>query len=375
MDGRMSSRPGRLLLPAALLLIWGCAGCGGTEDAAYRLQEAAGTAVTLAGVDEDPAGIRMTTRQAVPGQAGSGLQANAVTNVEARSFVSLAEGAMRWKQKDPPQVVVIGEAWVRRHGIPASWLAEFRRMGIRQGSRPAVAVVGGTAEAFVRRPDAGSLGRMALEPQAVVRSSLYEAKPEYESDLALPFFALDPSGTGTGTDGNEIGRNPLVSVKAMLFKKQQLVAILPPQQSRLLVCLRGGSSLQEPLGTGAAQAALQPQAGNGGLSVSSVSCRTSVAANGDLQRPRLRIALHVNGIDASDAVTAAEASAYERSMYMQAKALIEQLQRLEIDPLNWGEAMRSQYPGFWTADRWRSAFAKASIQLDVNVHIRGGVTQ
>lgn len=219
MDGRMSSRPGRLLLPAALLLIWGCAGCGGTEDAAYRLQEAAGTAVTLAGVDEDPAGIRMTTRQAVPGQAGSGLQANAVTNVEARSFVSLAEGAMRWKQKDPPQVVVIGEAWVRRHGIPASWLAEFRRMGIRQGSRPAVAVVGGTAEAFVRRPDAGSLGRMALEPQAVVRSSLYEAKPEYESDLALPFFALDPSGTGTGTDGNEIGRNPLVSVKAMLFKK------------------------------------------------------------------------------------------------------------------------------------------------------------
>ncbi len=109
--------------------------------------------------------------------------------------------------------------WVRRHGIPASWLAEFRRMGIRQGSRPAVAVVGGTAEAFVRRPDAGSLGRMALEPQAVVRSSLYEAKPEYESDLALPFFALDPSGTGTGTDGNEIGRNPLVSVKAMLFKK------------------------------------------------------------------------------------------------------------------------------------------------------------
>lgn len=371
MNVRRRSRQVRLLLPAALLLIWACAGCGGLGDAVYRQQEAAGGTVTLAGVDEGPGGLRLTSRQAPAGQT---MQANAWMSVEARSFVSLADAATGWKQKDPPQVVVIGEAWARNHGVPAAWLEEFRRIGIYQGSKPVVAVVEGTAEAFVRRPDAGLVSRIVLERQAGVRDSLREVRAEYESDLALPFLALAYSGTPLSAEGNRMDSESLVSWRTMLFKNQQLAATLPPQQSRLLACLRGGSQLPDPLGAEEAQAALEPTAGSGSSILQSVSCRTSVAANGDLQQPRLRIALHVDGLAAPDSAAGAKAApAYEREVYMRTQALIERLQRLETDPLNWGEAVRSQYPGFWTSDRWRSSFAKANIQLEVDVHIRGGV--
>ncbi|SDD26313.1 Spore germination B3/ GerAC like, C-terminal [Paenibacillus sp. UNCCL117] len=363
MHGKPSSRRKGLTV-GLLLMSLGCAGCaaGEMEESSYRISQAApgGANLAIAGIDEGAGGIRVTALRGPSERAGGGLKPLAAAGVETRSFVSLSDASLPWRSTQPPQLVVISERWVARHGFPSSWVAELRRLGLRTGSQPRIAAVEGTAESFVRRPDAAQLGRYVMGGHTAVRDSLREMRTEYEADQALPLF---PSGLSARSDG---GFAP-VSIQMLLFKKQELVGRLSAEESRLFACLRGGRELADPL------AFAGPDGGPAELQ--GVVCRTGVAWNGDWKRPLMKVSLRMSGYPAASAGAPDKQMVvrYEERLKAQVISLIRHLQQLGVDPLEWGESARAQFPGYWSADRWRGSWKRADVQVNVDVHIPGGV--
>ncbi|MEK8131300.1 Ger(x)C family spore germination C-terminal domain-containing protein [Paenibacillus filicis] len=348
----------RVLIGLVVLIAWGSAGCteGGPGERSLSIN-LDGRELAMAGIDEGPGGIRVTALRAASARPGSGIRMLAAGTVDSRSFVSLADASAPWRNQQPPRLVVIGESWVARHGFPASWAAELRRLGLRGGTPPAVAVVEGAAEDFIRRPDAGMIGSYTVERHGMVRDSLREARTDYEADQALPLF---PAGLSMTADG----KNSPVSVQTILFKKQELVGRLTAEETIVLACLRGGDMRQDSLYAAGADA------DTGAVTWQAVSCRTGVAANGDWKRPRLKISLHVKGrYTAPPGSDKPVAALYQERLKGQAIALIGRLQQLGVDPLRWGEATRAQFPGYWSADRWRSSWTRADIEWNIDTHL------
>ncbi|WP_159881112.1 Ger(x)C family spore germination C-terminal domain-containing protein [Paenibacillus puerhi] len=364
MHSMQANRAWRPVSGLLLLVSLVCSGCSAAETKEPLFQRDGG-GLTVAGIDEGAGGIRITAFKGASGGSTGGWQPLGAQAVESRSFVALSDAAaLPWLSKQAPQLVVIGESWVTRHGFPAAWVTELRRLGLREGSRPAVAIASGTAEAFVRRPDAAIIGRYAIGKHASVRDSLREMRPDYEADQALPLL---PAGMPAARDG----KNYPVSIETLLFKKQGLVGRLTVEESRVLACLRGGADLQDPLLSEQPEGEQGPALREEGLL--GVSCRTGVASNGSWRRPLLSIDLRVNGRSSVPGEMDKQAAAlYEERLKLRAQALIGRLQQMGVDPLGWGEATRAQFPGYWSADRWRGSWSRADIQLNVNAHIAGG---
>ncbi|MCZ8513300.1 hypothetical protein O9H85_12865 [Paenibacillus filicis] len=326
-----------VLLAAALA---GCAG-GGSDVRPY----AADAPLLAAGVDEGPGGLRVSTLHSR--EAGRLQAYSSGGELRARSFASFSDAAWTWQRQEPPQLLVIGEAWVREHGFPASWARQLYRAGLSRGGWPQVAVVQGTAERFLGTPDGPSKGYCLLQQAGGGKDPFRGGSLAYEEDLVLPYLSLQPTVASPG---------------AVLFKKQQLAGFLTPRQRELLSCLQGTG---EPM-----QLALQESAGP---VMTQAVCRTRISGNGDLKHPVLRMRLAVAEHE-THRVPGADASVWAGKLRRDSLDLLRLLQEKQTDPLHLSEAIRPLYRGLWTPDRWREAFARADIRLDVHVQFTGGAT-
>ncbi|MBP1156632.1 MULTISPECIES: Ger(x)C family spore germination C-terminal domain-containing protein [unclassified Paenibacillus] len=355
-DGLQSGGLRLWLLPLIACLVTGT-GCSASPDKGMRPLEYEGVQLTVSGVDEGPGGLRVTTSEHFTRSAEGKLQAYAVAEPRVQSFVSFADAAWQWHQKAPPQLVAIGEVWARAHGFPVSWAKQLQKLGVKQGRKPLVAVVEGSAEQWVRRPGAPEGGITLLSQAGWTGDPLRSFNYGYGDDVVLPY--LSAAAVLQRNEGG-ISNAP----QAVVFRNQELVATLSSDQSEWLSCLRGGDlpRLAWPAKVSADFASgRSPE-------LHQVSCSTDIASNGDLKHPRLRISLAIEGRSSGQA----SADQWEEEMSLQGTELIHSLQELRTDPLRLGEIVRQQYSGIWTQERWREALVRADVTLDVDVTLRGG---
>lgn len=339
-------QPQRLVcavLTAALLLSSGC-----SAGSNLRLHAAEGRPDTAAGIDEVSGVVRVTTYGVQPEQGQVQLLEH--QTVRSQTYTSLQEAAYPWERTNPPDLIVIGADWVKRHGYSSSWAGQLHRIGIKQGRQPQVLVVEGPAEQFLRQEDSV---RRAMDSLAQLRFSgvmrwSQDGYVPYEADLVLPYLAASS------------GEAP-VSVQALVFKKQQLAVSLSPQESSLLACLQGvGELAQLPV---LHDAAPENQLGP-------VSCHTEVSGNGELKHPKLRIKLKL-GVH-GDRLQGKDVRSLEQSIREDALSLLRRLQEKQVDPLRLGETIRTRYLGYWSDERWRKAYAHADVDVQAVITKLGG---
>ncbi|MEC0213288.1 Ger(x)C family spore germination C-terminal domain-containing protein [Paenibacillus ehimensis] len=344
-------------LPLAAACLLPVAGCVRLADAGPSAWQAEEAQLVAAGIDEGPGGLRVTTGYG-PAASGRPLQPYSNAGPRLQSFVSFQAAAYRWERHRPPELVAIGEAWARSHGFPASWTRQIRMLGVKQGRRPHVAVVEGTAERFVSSPETMTGGIARLREGGWTADPLRYAGSAYEDDVVLPYL---PAGSAA-KDNNSSPSG--VSTRALLFKKQELVAELTSSQSNLLACMMGGYGLPK-LEWSSAET---PFATDSPL-LRNITCRAEIASNGDLKQPRLNLVMRVAASPGGPSVSADH---WASNLQRQGTELIRLLQGLRSDPLRLGESVRQQYPGVWNQDRWRDALTRARIDLQVRVTFDGG---
>lgn len=348
----------RLWLLLIACLVMGT-GCTASPDQGMKRLETEGMQLKVAGVDAGPEGLRVTTSKHYTRSADGKLQAYAVAEPHAQSLVSFADAAWQWQQKEPPQLIVIGEAWAHAHGFPVSWAKQLQQLGVQQGRKPLVAVVEGSAEHWVRSPGApeGGIAVLSQGGWKVDPLPLRSFHYGYGDDLVLPYLSAEAV-----FQRNEGGMS--AAPQAVVFRNQELVATLSSDQSQWLSCLQGGNlpRLSWPTKASAdSDSGRRPE-------LYQVSCSTDIASNGDLRHPRLRIVLTMKARSNGQA----SAEQWEEEVARQGSELIHSLQMLRTDPLRLGESVRQQYSGIWTQERWREALVRAEVTLDVNVRILGG---
>ncbi|CAG7647921.1 Ger(x)C family spore germination C-terminal domain-containing protein [Paenibacillus allorhizosphaerae] len=341
-----------MVLTASMLL----AGCASSGSGSPRAMVEERGSITVVGVDTGAGGMKMTAAEMLPAGSQDRLQAYGTPIVRTQSFVSLADAVWQWERKGAPQLVVIGEEWVRMHGFASSWANQIARLGFKDGRRPLVAVTEGAAEHIVRSSTAARSSAALLRQADWTANPLRARSVSYEEDLVLPYL----------TRTQEHDRAEKVSVQAVLFKKGQLAGMLSPQQSGMLSCLRGAANLPElswPM----------PEADNGAAMLERVSCRSEVRGNGSLTGPVLTVDVAVQGESAAfGSASAAQAESAARALLAAMTALVRDLQERRIDPLHAGDSFRQQYAGVWSPDRWRESFAKAEVRLSVKLNLIGG---
>lgn len=344
-------------LPLAAACLLPVAGCVRLADAGPSAWQAEEAQLVAAGIDEGPGGLRVTTGYG-PAASGRPLQPYSNAGPRLQSFVSFQAAAYRWERHRPPELVAIGEAWARSHGFPASWTRQIRMLGVKQGRRPLVAVVEGTAERFVSSPETMTGGIARLREGGWTADPLRYAGSAYEDDVVLPYLSAGPAAKDNNSSPSG------VSTRALLFKKQELVAELTSSQSNLLACMIGGYGLPK-LEWSSAET---PFATDSPL-LRNITCRAEIASNGDLKQPRLNLVMRVAASPGGPSVSADH---WASNLQRQGTELIRLLQGLRSDPLRLGESVRQQYPGVWNQDRWRDALTRARIDLQVRVTFDGG---
>ncbi len=351
----LANRAVSLSLAAACLLP--VAGCVRLTDAEPRALQTEEARLVAAGIDEGRGGLRVTTGYGPPG-SGRPLRPYSNDGPRTQSFVSFQAAAYRWERQRPPELVAIGEAWARSHGFPASWTRQIRMLGVKQGRRPLVAVVEGTAERFVGSPDAMTGGIARLREGGWTADPLRFAGSAYEDDVVLPYLPASSAEADNLTNGSG------VSIRALVFKKQELAAELTAAQSNLLACMMGGYGLPklEWSSSETTFATDSPLLRN-------ITCRAEIASNGDLKQPRLNLVMRVAASPGGPPVSA---DSWASNLRRQGTELIRLFQGLRSDPLRLGESVRQQYPGVWNQDRWRDALTRARIDLQVRVTFDGG---
>lgn len=241
------------------------------------------------------------------------------------------------------KVVLLGQSFVERYGmISTRWNLPPQTKG-SLGDKPVIALVAGEAGAWIQRqPESSWLQDVRLLGDRLTR---FEPKQEGRfKDRVLPFIESAVSSAAPSE-----GR---VQVRAAAMSGRTPGLLLGERELRLLACLDGQSASPGPELAGA--------------EAETLSCRVQWRSNGELKHPKLSAqveAVHVrpSGAKPERQEGRAEASQLEGEL----RGLLKQLQAYGTDPLDIGSAVRSQYRGVWTPERWREAFAKADIQVTV----------
>jgi hypothetical protein len=231
---------------------------------------------------------------------------------------------------DDRKVVLLGETFVRRHGmISTKWDLPPETLG-NLGGQPIVALVSGEAKAWVQKTLSEQWLRelWRMGERLTIFSRAQEGRMK---DSVVPFIDSTQAASVAG-----------VSVKAAAMSGRIPSLFLSDRQLQLLSCLDGQKDIQassDPIGL--------------------KSCRVLWTSNGELKSPKLMA--QVDAVSRSSQITDAVLLKQELTR------LIGLLQIHRTDPLDIGQSVRSQYRGVWTPDRWRDAFERADVQ--VNVHI------
>ncbi|CAG7630712.1 hypothetical protein PAESOLCIP111_03221 [Paenibacillus solanacearum] len=347
--GRISSM---LLLAASTQL----AGCASYDGGMPRAMSEESGVMTVVGVDAGAGGMHMTAAETLPAGSADRLQAYGTPSVRTQSFVSLADAIWQWERKGAPQLIVIGEEWIRLHGFASAWANQIARLGFKDGRKPLLAVTEGAAEHLVRSGAAAHSSAVLLRQADWTASPLRSRSASYEEDLVLPYLPISRG----------LGGEAAATVQAALFKKGQLAGMLSPQQSAMLSCLRGVANLPALSWSTSA-------ANNGTAELKRVSCRSDVRGNGSLSSPVVRIDVAVRGESVtSRPASAAQIESAARALEASFAALVRELQERRVDPLHAGDSFRRQYAGVWSPDRWRDALARADVRLTVKLNPIGG---
>ncbi|TVY11863.1 Ger(x)C family spore germination C-terminal domain-containing protein [Paenibacillus cremeus] len=336
-------------------------GCAKANNGPLKALTEPSAPVTVAGIDASGGGLKVSVLELLPDAGDNKLQAAAVPEMRAQTFVSFHDASWQWERKAPPGLLLIGEEWVRAHGFTASWAKQVQKLGLVHGRKPLVAIASGTAENFMRNAERTRGGMQALAQAQWTQDPLQSRSYGQDDDLVLPFLT-DSNEAGASKSIKTAADEPVQAVQAALIKQGRLIGVLAPQQSAMLACLQGDGHLPQ----------LDWQEAEDGSSLSlqhykltDVSCKSTVSSNGDLQHAKLHVTLNVHGQPAS---TGKASGLGEQALNRALSGVVRQLQEQEVDPLHLGDSLRKQYAGIWSPDRWRTAYAKADILLEVQVN-------
>ncbi|ULL17900.1 hypothetical protein DVH26_27620 [Paenibacillus sp. H1-7] len=247
------------------------------------------------------------------------------------------------------QVVLLGEAFVSRNGLPA---------GSRRGSgvipaeeRPVVALVQGEAGAMLR--DTGAMGQWIPELHRLdgLLKPFHKGGTGRWRDNVIP-LVIPPDGKGAS-----------MRISSVVMRGREPAAALTEEELRLLACLGGYGAGSYPSDrTG--QRLGSDSGGQAPAGSRAMSCRTRWSGNGELNKPLLKAQVTVWNYGGDGTVRGASAAEeLERGMV----ALLQRLQEQRVDPLDIGREIRNRYRGVWTVERWREAFQRAEIAIDVRL--------
>lgn len=231
------------------------------------------------------------------------------------------------------RVVLLGESFVRRHGlISTKWDLPPETLA-KLGGRPIVALAGGDAGLWVRQPLAEAWLRELQRKDEQLRGFSRYADGRMK-DRVVPFVDGIPSSS-TSSKGE-------VQIKAAAMSGRSPGLILSERQLQMLACLDGQAGISV--------------AGN---PATTLSCRVQWRSNGELKAPKL-----LSLVEVISPSVRREDTAYLRD---ELARLIRLMQSHRTDPLDIGHSVRSQYRGMWTPERWRDAFERAQVQVEVRM--------
>lgn len=237
------------------------------------------------------------------------------------------------------QVVLVGEAFVARNGLPLGGKQLPRELSL-PSQRPLIALVKGSAEALLNQErDMGP-----WLPELRLLDDLIQSFHSYRDHGPRDRFL--PSVTPAGDSGQ-------VLVQTAVMRGDKPDAWYTREEMQLLSCLDGHQGI-------------------GALPVKELSglhrmdCRVQWSGNGDLKSPRLHAKVTVVLNDGPALDSGGRVSA-EEALEQRLTELLRRQQAQRIDPLDIGRVINSQYRGVWTADRWRAALARADIRVDVRI--------
>lgn len=249
------------------------------------------------------------------------------------------QGARTFAMSKDKQVVLLGEAFVARNGLPL----DPRRLPqeLQQSNKqPLIAVVNGSAESLLEPSSSMEQWLPELRRIELELASFGQNRERGPRDRFVPYVLLSGEPAGKAL------------IKTTVMKGDKPSTMFTLEEIQLLSCLAGNA---EPSGVSL----------EGWSDIrANLHCQTRWSGNGDLKSPRVNAAVTVS-TDKHLSIDATRRTAAEKAMEQQLGRLLRQLQEQRIDPLDVGRIIRSQYRGVWTVDRWHSAFARAAIHVNV----------
>ncbi|WP_282941231.1 Ger(x)C family spore germination C-terminal domain-containing protein [Paenibacillus sp. RC67] len=245
--------------------------------------------------------------------------------------------------EDERQVVLLGEAFVARNGLPL----DARRLPqevSRSNNHPLIAVVSGAAETLLGQSSTMEQWLPELRRAELELNTFHQQQEKGPRDRFVPYVLSSDSDYPSAK----------VLIKTAVMRGDKPSGLYDLEDIRLLSCLDGhknisGLSLEEMSGLNA-----------------NLHCHTQWSGNGDLKTPRVNAVVTVSS-DRTQSFDALSRSAAEAAMEQQFTRLLRQLQEQRVDPLDVGQVIRAQYRGVWTTDRWRLAFSRADIHVNVRL--------
>lgn len=246
---------------------------------------------------------------------------------------------------DVPQVVLLGEAFVSRNGLPVGQKG-MQAKSAHAGEQAVIALVQGEAEELLR--DATAVDQWLPELRRL-NGLLWPFRHYREGrwkDKLIPYIIPSENAGGAAR------------LSSVVMRGKEQVVQLTEDELRLLACLdgqKGNRDRPEPSG-------LARESGSG--LGKGMSCQTRWSSNGELNKPVLKAQVTVLH-NRNDGMDRAQTSAEESEMERRMEDLLRRLQEQQVDPLDIGREVRNRYRGVWTVERWREGWRKAQVQVDV----------
>ncbi|WP_028547639.1 Ger(x)C family spore germination C-terminal domain-containing protein [Paenibacillus sp. UNC451MF] len=256
--------------------------------------------------------------------------------------ISGLQGVQPFAVTEEKQVVLLGEAFVARNGLPLGGRRLSQELS-QSNKQPIIALVNGTAEALLAQSSTLEQWMPELRRADAELNSFHRYRENRLRDRFVPFVL------SSGSSGKMV-------IQTAVMRGDKPSVVLNQEDIQLLSCIDGHKRIS----------GLPMEGANGSTTI--VNCRTQWSGNGDLKSPSIKAVVTVS-MDGNQSMDAKSKAAAEGVLEQQLARVIRQLQDQHIDPLDIGQVIRSQYRGVWTTDRWRSAFSRAEVHIDVRLNV------
>ncbi|WP_439743265.1 Ger(x)C family spore germination protein [Bacillus pseudomycoides] len=194
-------------------------------------------------------------------------------------------------------------------------------------------------------------------PRATLNIFLYDYY-SYGSDPFIPYI--------------QMSNNKAATVKGLAFLKKDKVVMFADQKDSFLVKL-----LTHPTKNGRYETSIQKDGHKGLVVTQNLSGKSTYSLDGDGEIPKVNIHLKLNGLIKNSPnwlnLTKPQNIAYikkqiEQTMEKQSKALIQQFQQKQIDPLGIQDQIRSRTRK-WNIQQIHKMYPSVDVNIDVKVNV------